>query len=158
MSIEIARAYLKEHGLDSRILEFEQSSATVELAAEAAGVIPARICKSLSFKTDEGAVLVCTAGDARIDNRKFKNFFGLKASMLSPEQVLEYTNHEIGGVCPFGITNQNTKIYSDVSMKRFESVFPACGSSNSAIELAPEEVFKFSNSIEWIDICRNWQE
>ena len=158
MSIEIARAYLREHGMADRIRVFDRSSATVELAAEAAGVIPARICKTLSFKTEDGAVLVCTAGDARIDNRKFKDFFGFKAKMLSPEQVLEYTNHEIGGVCPFGITDPDTKVYSDISMKRFDSVFPACGSSNSAVELTPEEIFKYSNTLEWIDVCKDWQE
>lgn len=158
MSIEVAKAYLKECGLDDRVLEFEQSSATVELAAEAAGVIPARICKTMSFKTAEGAILVCTAGDTRIDNRKFKDIFKTKAKMLSPEEVVEYTNHEIGGVCPFGITNPNAKVYSDISMKRFESVFPACGSSNSAIEMTPDELYKYSNSIEWIDVCKDWQE
>ena len=158
MSIDIAREYLKKHRLEDRIMEFKESSATVELAAKAAGVIPARICKSISFKTENGAVLVCTAGDTKIDNQKFKGYFHEKAKMLSPEQVLEYTNHEIGGVCPFGITNPNTKIFSDISMKRFETVFPACGSSNSAVEMTPDEVFEVSNSIEWIDVCKNWQE
>ena len=158
MSIEIARNYLKKFNLDDRIKEFDQSSATVELAAQAAGVIPARICKTLSFKTDDGAVLICAAGDARIDNRKFKDFFKIKAKMLKPEEVVLYTNHEIGGVCPFGITNEQTKVYSDISMKRFESMFPACGSSNSAIELSPDELFEYSNSREWIDVCKDWQE
>lgn len=158
MSIEIAKKHLEKHGIADRIQEFQRSSATVELAAEAAGVIPARICKTLSFKTEDGAVLVCTAGDTRIDNRKFKDFFGFKARMLTPDQVMEYTNHEIGGVCPFGITNPDTKVYSDISMKRFESVFPACGSSNSAIELTPEEIFDYSNTLEWIDVCKGWQE
>lgn len=163
MSIDIAKNYLKTHGLDDRIKEFEQSSATVELAAKAAGVIPARICKTLSFKElagseETGAVLVCAAGDTRIDNRKFKDFFGFKGKMLSPDQVLEFTNHEIGGVCPFGIDEEKTKVYADVSLKRFDTVFPACGSDNSAIEMTPEELFQYSNAISWIDVCKDWQE
>lgn len=158
MSIDIARKHLEKHGLADRIMEFEKSSATVELAAEAAGVIPARICKTLSFISEDGAVLVCTAGDTRIDNRKFKDFFKFKAKMLSPDQVLEYTNHEIGGVCPFGVDNPGTKVFSDISLKRFDTVFPACGSANSAVEMTPDEVFRYSESTEWIDVCKDWQE
>jgi len=158
MSIEIARKYLEKYGMEDRILEFEESSATVELAAEAAGVIPARICKSISFKTEEGAVMICTAGDTRIDNRKFKDFFHTKAKMLTPDLVLEYTNHEIGGVCPFGITNPHIKVYTDISIKRFSSVFPACGNGNSAVEMTPDELFEISDSIEWIDVCKDTQE
>jgi prolyl-tRNA editing enzyme YbaK/EbsC (Cys-tRNA(Pro) deacylase) len=154
MSIEVAREYLAKHNLDGRIKEYEQSSATVELAAEAEGVIPARICKTISFKSEDGAILICTAGDTKIDNRKFKDFFGFKAKMLSPEQVIEYTNHEIGGVCPFGVTHPKTKIYTDVSIKRFQSVFPAAGSGNSSIEFTPKELFEISNSLEWIDVCK----
>lgn len=158
MSIEIARDYLKKYNMEDRIVEHEMSSATVELAAEAAGVIPARICKSISFKTEDGAVLICTAGDAKIDNRKFKDFFQIKAKMLTPDEVTKYTNHDIGGVCPFGITNPNTKIYLDVSLKRFGTVFPACGSSNSSIEMTPDEIFSISEALEWVDVCKNWEE
>lgn len=157
MSIEIVREYLKQFNMDNRIMEYNKSSATVELAAEAAGVIPARICKSISLKTEDGAVLVCTAGDSKIDNRKFKDFFHVKAKMLSADEVVKYTNHDIGGVCPFGITCPNTKIYLDVSLKRFETVFPACGSSNSAIEVTPDELYTISKSIEWIDVCKDWE-
>ena len=156
MSIEIVRDYLKKYHMEDRILEYEQSSATVELAAEAAGVIPARICKSISLKTEEGAVIICTAGDAKIDNRKFKDTFQIKAKMLSPDEVVKYTNHDIGGVCPFGITCMETKIYIDVSLKRFETVFPACGSSNSAIELTPDEMYEISGAIDWVDVCKDW--
>ena len=158
MSIELVREYLKKYNIDNRIMEYDQSSATVELAAEAAGVIPARICKSISLKTEDGAILICTAGDAKIDNRKYKDIFHTKAKMLSPDEVKQYTNHEIGGVCPFGITNSNTKVYLDISLNRFETVFPACGSSNSAVELTPDELFEISCSIEWIDACKDWQE
>ena len=157
MSIEIVREYLKKYNMEDRINEYEKSSATVELAAEAAGVIPARICKSISLKTEGGAVLICTAGDTKIDNRKFKDTFLLKAKMLSPEEVLKYTNHDIGGVCPFGITCPETKIYLDISLKRFETVFPACGSSNSAIEITPEEMFEISGALDWVDVCKDWE-
>lgn len=161
MSITVVREYFKQYNLDDRIHEYPTSSATVELAAEAAGVIPARICKTLSFRAskdnDTGAILVCTAGDTKIDNKKFKEQFGLKAKMLSPEEVLAYTNHEVGGVCPFGV-GEDAHVYCDISMKRFESVFPACGSSNSAIELSIDELYRYSNSIGWIDVCKGWQE
>ena len=145
MSIEIARAYLKEKGYEDRIREFDVSSATVELAAKAVGTEPARICKTLSFKLKDGTgILIQAAGDARIDNKKYKAFFGEKAKMLSPEEVPQYTNHEIGGVC----------IYCDETMKRFESVFPACGSSNSAAEFTPDELFEVSGALEWIDVVK----
>jgi prolyl-tRNA editing enzyme YbaK/EbsC (Cys-tRNA(Pro) deacylase) len=155
MSIEIARAYLEKMGVADRIMEFDVSSATVELAAKAVGVEPARICKTLSFKLKDGSgVLIQAAGDARIDNKKYKAYFGEKAKMLSPEEVPEYTNHEIGGVCAFGITRDDVKIYCDVTMKRFETVFPACGSSNSAAEFTPDELFEVSRSLAWIDISK----
>ena len=155
MSIEIARAFLRERGYEDRIREFEVSSATVELAAKAAGVEHARICKTLSFKLKDGSgVLIQAAGDARIDNKKYKAYFGEKAKMLSPEEVPEYTNHEIGGVCAFGITRDDVKIYCDVTMKRFETVFPACGSSNSAAEFTPDELFDVSGAIDWIDVVK----
>ncbi|MBQ6315642.1 MAG: YbaK/EbsC family protein [Mogibacterium sp.] len=155
MSIEIARAYLKERGYEDRIMEFDVSSATVELAAKAVGVEPARICKTLSFKLKDGTgILVQVAGDARVDNKKYKDFFGEKAKMLSPEEVPEYTNHEIGGVCAFGVTRDDVKIYCDVTMKRFETVFPACGSSNSAVRFTPDELFEVSGAIDWIDVVK----
>lgn len=155
MSIEIARAYLRERGYEDRIMEFDVSSATVELAAKAVGVEPARICKTLSFKLKDGTgILVQVAGDARVDNKKYKEFFGEKAKMLSPEEVPEYTNHEIGGVCAFGVTRDDVKIYCDVTMKRFETVFPACGSSNSAVRFTPDELFEVSGAIDWIDVVK----
>ena len=155
MSIEVARAYLKEKGYDDRIMEFEVSSATVELAAAAAGVEPARICKTLSFKLKDGSgVLIQVSGDARVDNKKYKDFFGEKAKMLSPEEVPEYTNHEIGGVCAFGITRDDVRIYCDENLKRFETVFPACGSSNSCAEFTPDELYSISGAIDWIDVVK----
>lgn len=155
MSIEIARAYLRDRGYEDRIKEFEVSSATVELAAKAAGVEPARICKTLSFKLKDGTgILIQVAGDARIDNKKYKDYFGEKAKMLSPDEVPEYTNHEIGGVCAFGITREDVRVYCDVTMKRFETVFPACGSSNSAAEFTPDELFEVSGAIDWIDVVK----
>lgn len=156
MSIEKVRKYLSEWNLDSKILEFDVSSATVELASFALDVIPARIAKTLSFKSDEGCVLVVTAGDSKIDNSKFKAQFKMKAKMLSPDEVIALTGHSIGGVCPFGIENPNAKIYTDISLKRFDTVFPACGSNNSAIELSCDELYKYSKSIEWIDVCKGW--
>ena len=155
MSIEAVREHFKKLGIDHRIQEFEVSSATVELAAKAVGVEGARICKTLSFKDgDDGCILVQTAGDAKIDNRKFKDTFGHKAKMLSPDEVVAFTGHTIGGVYAFGINNQKVKTYCDISLKRFNTVFPACGSSNSAIEFTCDELFQYSQSIEWIDVCK----
>ena len=155
MSIEAVRKHFKKLGIDHRIQEFEVSSATVELAAKAVGVEGARICKTLSFKDgNDGCILVQTAGDAKIDNRKFKDTFGHKAKMLSPDEVVAFTGHTIGGVCAFGINNQKVKTYCDISLKRFTTVFPACGSSNSAIEFTCDELFQYSQSIEWIDVCK----
>lgn len=154
MAIDRVREYMKQFGKADAILEFPVSSATVELAAEAAGVIPARICKTLSFRSPEGCILIQTAGDTKIDNGKFKQFFGFKASMLTPEEVFDYTGHEVGGVCAFAIERSEVKVYTDVSMQRFETVFPACGSSNSAIELSCDEIYKISGAIEWIDVCK----
>lgn len=153
MSIEKARAYLKDKGVADRILEFEVSSATVELAAQAVGVEGARIAKTLSFKQGEGCILIVTAGDARIDNHKFKERFSMKATMLPHEDVERLIGHAVGGVCPFGI-NEGVPVYCDVSMKRFPTVFPAAGSGNSAVELTPEELFGISNSLEWVDVCK----
>ena len=155
MSIEIARAYLRTLGYEDRIMEFDVSSATVELAARAVGVEPARIIKTLSFKLKDGTgILIQVAGDARVDNKKYKDFFGEKARMLSPEEVPQYTNHEIGGVCAFGVTRDDVRIYCDVSMRRFDIVYPACGSSNSCARFTPEELFEISRSLDWIDIAR----
>ena len=157
MAIDKVKEYLKQFNMEDKVLEFPVSSATVELAAEAVGVIPARICKTLSFKSPEGCILIETAGDAKIDNAKFKSFFGLKAKMLTPEEVLEYTGHEIGGVCAFAIDRDDVKVYTDISMKRFDTIFPACGSSNSAIELTCDEIFEISKALEWIDVCKDWE-
>ncbi|HHU23006.1 MAG TPA: YbaK/EbsC family protein [Clostridiales bacterium] len=153
MSIERCREYFREFGIEDRIMEFDVSSATVELAAQAVGVIPARIAKTLSFKTPESCMLIVTAGDSRIDNKKFKERFGFKAKMLTPDEVLELVGHPVGGVCPFGI-DPDIPVYLDKSMIRFKSVFPAVGSANSAIELTNEELFKYSNAIEWVDVCK----
>ena len=155
MSIEIVRDYFRTLGIEDRIMEFDVSSATVELAAEAVGTAPERICKTLSFlKPDGGCVLIQAAGDARVDNRKFKDQFGFKAKMLKPDQVIEYTGHAIGGVCAFGIGREDVEIYCDESLKRFETVFPACGSSNSAIEFTLDELEKYSNAAAWVDVCK----
>lgn len=156
MSIEIARAYFKKFDMDSRILEFEVSSATVELAAQAVGCEPERIAKTLSFMVDEQPILIIAAGDAKIDNSKYKAMFHKKAKMMTPEELETYVGHAIGGVCPFGIPEQ-VNVYLDKSLTRFETVFPACGSSNSAIELTIPELEKYSNFKEWVDVCKNWE-
>lgn len=154
MAIEKVRDYLKKFGAEGRILEFAQSSATVELAAKAAGTQPERIAKSLTFLVSDGAVMIVAAGDAKVDNQKYKAEFATKAKMLSPEQVDNMIGHSIGGVCPFGI-NEGVKVYLDASLKRFETVFPACGSSNSAIELKLDELEKFAQGFEkWVDVCK----
>lgn len=153
MEIEVVKEYFKKFGLESRIQEFEVSSATVELAAKALGVEPARIAKTLSFKSEDGAILIVAAGDVKVDNAKYKQEFGMKAKMLTPEEVIQYVGHAVGGVCPFGISNE-VSVYLDESMKRFETMFPAAGSSNSAIELTLEELFQYSNAIKWVDVCK----
>lgn len=154
MAIEKVREHLKKFGAEGRILEFAQSSATVELAAKAAGTQPERIAKSLTFLVNDGAVMIVAAGDAKVDNQKYKAEFATKAKMLSPEQVDNMIGHSIGGVCPFGI-NDGVKVYLDASLKRFETVFPACGSSNSAIELKLDELEKFAQGFEkWVDVCK----
>jgi prolyl-tRNA editing enzyme YbaK/EbsC (Cys-tRNA(Pro) deacylase) len=158
MSLESVKEHLNQWGREKDVMEFTTSSATVELAAKAIGVIPARIAKTLSFRGKEDkAILVVTAGDAKIDNKKFRQTFGFKARFLSPEEVLEQTGHAIGGVCPFGLKNP-LDVYLDISMKRFETVFPACGSSNSAIELTCEEIFQYSSAKEWVDVCKGWED
>ena len=155
MAIEKVREFFRDLGMEERIQEFDVSSATVELAAQAVGVEGARICKTLSFKDGEdGCILIQTAGDTKIDNRKFKDTFGQKAKMLTAEEVVEFTGHAIGGVCAFAIENPRVRVFCDVSMKRFETVFPACGSSNSAIELTCDEIFRTSKAEKWIDVCK----
>ena len=155
MAIEKVRAYFQQFGIEDRIQEFAVSSATVELAAQAVGVEGARICKTLSFKKGEdGCILIQLAGDATIDNRKFKDQFGFKAKMLSGDEVVAFTGHAIGGVCAFAIENPNVSVYCDVSMKRFETVFPACGSANSAIELTCDELFQYSKAESGINVSK----
>jgi len=158
MSIDNVKSHFKQWNREADVMEFETSSATVEQAAETIDVIPARIAKTLSFRGGkEKAILIVAAGDAKIDNKKFREIFGFKARMLTPEEVLEQTGHAIGGVCPFGLKN-NLDVYLDVSMKRFETVFPACGSSNSAIELTNDELNTYSNAKQWVDVCKGWEE
>lgn len=154
MSIEKVKEYFKQFGIEKNIKEFEVSSATVELASKALSCEPARIAKSLSFKINENAILILCAGDVKIDNTKYKTKFHIKAKMLTPDEVKDFIGHEIGGVCPFGIKN-NVKVYLDISLKRFDTVFPACGSSNSAIELTIKDLEKYSNYLEWIDVCKS---
>ena len=156
MSVEKVRAYLTPYGVAQRIRELEVSSATVELAAAALGVAPARIAKTLSFAVDGGCVLIVCAGDAKIDNTKFKAQFHTKATMLTPEQVLDFTGHAVGGVCPFGIDNPAVTTYLDVSLRRFDTVYPAAGNAASAVRLSCGELDILSNSSGWIDVCKNW--
>lgn len=154
MSIEVAKAYFKNFNMDTRILEFDVSSATVELAAAAVNCEMARIAKTLSFMVDEQPILIVTAGDTKIDNSKYKAMFHKKAKMMTPEELEQYVGHTIGGVCPFGIP-ENVKVYLDKSLTRFETVFPACGSSNSAIELTIAELETYSGFTEWVDVCNH---
>lgn len=156
MSIEKVKAYFEEYGMGDRVREFDVSSATVELAAQALGCAPCRIAKTLSFLVEERAVLVVAAGDARIDNPKYKAQFGTKAKMLTPDQAETLIGHAVGGVCPFAV-NEGVSVYLDVSLKRFETVFPACGSSNSAIELSIPELEKLSGYSQWVDVCKGWE-
>lgn len=159
MSVAKVKEYLAQYGKDGDLMEFSTSSATVELAAIAVGVEPARIAKTLSFLLkDESCVLIVAAGDAKIDNAKYKKTFAAKAKMLTPEEVVAYTGHAIGGVCPFAITRSDVKVYLDESLRRFATVFPAAGSSNSAVECTPEELFRISRAECWIDVCKGWQE
>lgn len=156
MSIEKVREYFRPLGREGDILEFPVSSATVELAAQAVGVIPARIAKTLSFLVDDNCVLIVAAGDAKVDNSKYKAMFHTKAKMLTPEQAVEMTGHAVGGVCPFA-NPAGVKTYLDISLQRFDTVFPAAGSSNSAIELTCDELAQYSNSLGWVDVCKAWQ-
>ena len=153
MAIEKVRAFFRQHGMEERIQEFDVSSATVELAAQALHCEPCRIAKTLSFLVDGGAVLVVAAGDARVDNPKFNARFQTKAKMLSPADAEAMIGHAVGGVCPFAV-NEGVKVYLDESLKRFGTVFPACGSSNSAIELTLPELEQYSGYAAWVDVCK----
>lgn len=156
MAIEKVKDYFSKYGISDRVQEFDVSSATVELAAQALGCEPCRIAKTLSFLVDGHAVLIVAAGDAKIDNPKYKAQFQTKAKMLTPDEAEALVGHAVGGVCPFAI-KEGVTVYLDESLKRFSMVFPACGSSNSAIELSIEEMEKYSGFVSWIDVCKNWQ-
>ncbi len=156
MSYQRVREYFRAFGMEGRVWEFETSSATVQLAAETLGVLPARIAKTLSFAMDDGCMLVVAAGDARVDNRKFKDTFGMKAKMLAPDEAERLTGSEVGGVCPFALP-EGTQVYLDESLRRFATVFPACGSTNSAIELTNDELFRYSKAQDWVDVCKDWE-
>ena len=155
MSIEKAREYLSQFGRDKDIMEFDVSSATVDLAAIALNVIPARITKTLALKKHDSCILIGMAGDAKIDNKKFKAEFGMKAKMLTAEETLALTGHAVGGVCSFGVP-ENIESFVDISLKRFDTVFPACGSSNSAIELTCDELYTLTKAKKWVDVCKDW--
>ncbi|MCL6457864.1 MAG: YbaK/EbsC family protein [Gorillibacterium sp.] len=157
MSIENVKLHFRSFNREQDVREFATSSATVQQAADTIGVIPARIAKTLSFRGEnDQAILIVTSGDAKIDNKKFRLAMGFKARMLTPEEVLAQTGHEIGGVCPFGLTQQ-LRVYLDLSMKRFDTLFPACGSTNSAIELTSDELFQYAAGQEWVDVCTGWE-
>ena len=157
MSIQRVREYFRSVGIEDRVLEFEVSSATVELAALALGCEGKRIAKTLSFMVCDKAILVVAAGDAKIDNPKYKAQFGVKAKMLSLDGVEALIGHAVGGVCPFAV-NDGVEVYLDESLKRFDTVFPACGSSNSAIEMTMQDLEKYSGFIAWVDVCKGWNE
>ena len=157
MSIERARAHLRALGLEDKIKEFPVSSATVELAAQALHCQPCRIAKTLSFMADGAPILIVAAGDAKIDNPKYKAQFSTKAKMLAPEETEQLIGHAVGGVCPFA-AKSGVPVFLDVSLKRFDTVFPACGSSNSAIELTIRELEQFSAYTAWVDVCKGWEE
>lgn len=158
MSIERVRSFFAQRGREKDILEFDVSSATVELAATAVGCEPARIAKTLSFAVEGGCALVVCAGDAKIDNGKFKAQFHTKAKMLSPDEVVSFTGHAVGGVCPFAVEDPAVTTWLDVSLKRFSTVYPAAGSSNSAIELTLPELEELSAAKGWVDVCKNWNQ
>ena len=154
MSVEKVKSYFRQYGIDDRIQEFEVSSATVELASQALDCEPCRIAKTLSFMVDGTPILIVTAGDMKIDNPKYKAQFETKAKMLKPDKVTELVGHSVGGVCPFAV-NDGVKVYLDESLKRFQTVFPACGSSNSAIELTIPELEEYSAYVAWVDVCKS---
>ena len=156
MAIEKVREFFRQRNMEDRIREFDVSSATVELAAQAIGCEPNRIAKSLAFKVNDKAILVVASGDAKVDNLKYKAEFAVKAKMLTPDEAVELVGHAVGGICPFAIHDEVT-VYLDISLKRFQTVFPACGSSNSVMELTLAELETFSNYSKWIDVCKAWQ-
>ena len=156
MSIEKVKAYFAAFGMESRILEFPVSSATVELAAQALGCEGKRIVKTLSFKVNDKAILICAAGDAKVDNARYKARFGVKAKMLTPEDAVRLIGHAVGGVCPFAV-NDGVPVYLDESLKRFEVVYPAAGSSNSGIGLTIPELEEHSRCTAWVDVCKDWR-
>ena len=155
MSLNKVKNYLAQFGVQNKVMEFQESSATVELAAIAVGVEPAKIAKTLSFKVngEQRAILIVTAGDVKVDNAKFKHHFGFKAKMLLPDEVFALTGYNIGGVCPFDNPN-GAEVYLDTSLQRFDVVYPACGTSNSAIELNLDQLFEYSKANDWIDVCK----
>ena len=157
MSIQRVKEYFRALGMEGRVLELDMSSATVELAAQALGCRPCRIAKTLSFLVEGRPILIVAAGDAKVDNPKYKARFGTKAKMLTPQEAEELVGHAVGGVCPFAV-NGGVTVYLDESLKRFEMVFPACGSSNSAIELSIPELERYSGFESWVDVCKGWQE
>ena len=157
MAIEKVKEFFKNYDIENRVKELEVSSATVELAAHALGCAPCRIAKTLSFMVNGSPILIVAAGDAKVDNSKYKAQFGTKAKMLTPEEAETLIGHAVGGVCPFAV-NEGVTVYLDESLKRFETVFPACGSSNSAIELTIEELEKYSGFTAWINVCKGWDE
>jgi len=157
MAIERVREYFRKWGIENRILEFDVSSATVELAAQALQCEPKRIAKTLALMLGDQCILIVAAGDAKIDNTKYKGQFGAKAKMCSVDEAAALIGHAVGGICPFCV-NEGIVTYLDLSLKRFDTVFPACGSSNSAIELTLEELEKYSNADSWVDVCKDWQE
>ena len=157
MAIEKVKAYFAEKGMAERILEFDVSSATVELAAKALGCEPAHIAKTLGFVDGEGCLLVVAAGDAKVDNRRFRDDFGMKAKMLPFDQVEALIGHAVGGVCPFAV-NPGVPVYLDESLKRFEIVYPAAGSSNSTVRLTLSELEQFSGAVKWVNVCKGWRE
>jgi len=153
MSLEAVKDYFSGFGIEERIIVLKTSTATVELAANAHGVAPDQIAKTLSFKLDEKPILIVVSGMSKIDNPKYKSYFGKKAKMLSPEEALDYTGHAVGGICPFGLKN-DIDVYLDISLKKHEEVLPAAGSISSAIRLTIEELEKYSGCKDWIDVCK----
>lgn len=151
MAFDKAFKYLEDRGMGDRVKEFDVSSATVELAALAVGTEPAHIAKSMTFMVEEQPIMIICAGDVKVNNGKYKARFGKKAKMLNWDEVHNLIGHDIGGVCPFGI-NDGVDVYLDESLKRFEFVYPACGSDNSAVKLTPEELYELSNAREWVDV------
>jgi prolyl-tRNA editing enzyme YbaK/EbsC (Cys-tRNA(Pro) deacylase) len=157
MAIEQVKAFFRQYGMEDRILEFPESCATVELAAQAIGCEPRRIAKTLSFKTAERVLLIVIAGDARVDNRKYKDRFGDKVRMLGSDEVERLTGYKIGGVCPFAV-NSGVEVYIDTSLKRFDVVYPSAGGENSGIRLTVGELERYSRSLQWVDVCKGWND